>query len=153
MNTQPILEWMTFYLAQELYGVDILAVKEIRSPTLVTKIPLSSTEVMGAINLRGDIVPIIDLRRRLGLADIDDTTDTVFIILQYLDANKTKTLGIRVDSVADVVHIEPKDTDFRSQTDHASCVQALAESKQGSVALLSVAQLLQSDALHRNTES
>lgn len=135
-------EWMTFYLADELYAVDILTVKEIRSPTSVTRIPLASPDVMGAINLRGDIVPIIDLRQRLGLLACDDTQDTVFIIVQFLQAQQRKTLGMRVDAVADVIQMSERAIATQNQSEHNTCIAAIAESEQGSIALLDVSRLL-----------
>ncbi|WP_119394988.1 chemotaxis protein CheW [Salinibius halmophilus] len=135
-------EWMTFYLANELYAVDILSVKEIRSPSSVTRIPRAQKEVMGAINLRGDIVPIVDLRVRLGLPTSEDTQDTVFIIVQFEQGSKFKTLGIKVDAVADVVQMQGDQLHQQSQQEANSCIAAIAEHSQGSIALLAVHRLL-----------
>lgn len=139
---EPSVEWMTFYLSQELYAVDILAVKEIRSPSSVTRIPLSPPEIMGAINLRGDIVPIVDLRARLQLDPVADSEDTVFIIVQYQHNDRAKTLGMRVDAVADVIRVDQIEIDQQSHAESLSCVEAIAQHNQGSVALLNVKQLL-----------
>jgi purine-binding chemotaxis protein CheW len=96
-------EYLTFRLGDEEYGVDILRVQEIRSYDPVTRIANAPGFIKGVINLRGNIVPIVDMRVRLqlGLATYDPTT--VVIILNV----DTRTVGVVVDGVSDVVALKP----------------------------------------------
>jgi len=97
---------LTFALGQEVYGVDILRVKEIRGWSPVTRIPQSPDSVLGVLNLRGAIVPIIDLRVRLAMKSAEFNAVTVVIVLSLRIVNEQHECGIVVDSVRDVVDID-----------------------------------------------
>ena len=97
---------LTFSLGSEVYGVDILRVKEIRGWSPVTRLPQSSASVLGVLNLRGAIVPIIDLRVRFALKAADFTPVTVIIVLSLRTQGGQQECGIVVDNVNDVVDID-----------------------------------------------
>lgn len=101
--TAAPLQQLTFSLAGEEYGVDILAVREIRSWSRVTRIPQTPDYVLGVLNLRGAIVPVMDLRLRFGLQRESYGDDTVMIVV----AIGERLFGIVVDAVSDVVDIDP----------------------------------------------
>lgn len=103
-NTRQVL---TFALGSETYGVDILRVKEIRGWSPVTRIPQSPAAVLGVLNLRGAIVPIIDLRVRFALPSAEFTAVTVIIVLSLQTAQGQRECGIVVDHVRDVVDLAP----------------------------------------------
>ncbi|MCE1251701.1 MAG: chemotaxis protein CheW [Comamonadaceae bacterium] len=92
-------EFLVFHLGQEVYGVDILHVQEIRSYEAPTRLAHAPASVLGVINLRGVIVPIIDLRLQLGCEDLRYDDTTVVIVLNVAG----RVLGAVVDAVADVV--------------------------------------------------
>lgn len=96
---------LTFILAGEEYGVDILRVQEIKGWDSVTPIPNTPEHILGVINLRGTIVPIIDLRLRFGLDSIPYGPTTVVIMLKVVNDNRTRTMGIVVDGVSDVYNV------------------------------------------------
>ena len=96
---------LTFILAGEEYGVDILRVQEIKGWDTVTPIPNTPEHIRGVINLRGTIVPIIDLRMRFGLETIEYGATTVVIVLKVISNNKSRIMGIVVDGVSDVYNI------------------------------------------------
>jgi purine-binding chemotaxis protein CheW len=96
---------LTFALGQEVYGVDILRVKEIRGWSPVTRIPQSPAAVLGVLNLRGAIVPIIDLRVRFAMQTAEFNAVTVVIVLSLRTAEGQRECGIVVDNVRDVVDI------------------------------------------------
>lgn len=98
---------LTFLLGGETYGVDILRVKEIRGWSPVTRIPRSTEAVLGVLNLRGAIVPIIDLRVRFALRAAQFTPVTVIIVLSLHTADGQRECGIVVDSVRDVADVAP----------------------------------------------
>ncbi|GAB2525237.1 chemotaxis protein CheW [Lysobacter humi (ex Lee et al. 2017)] len=96
-------EYLTFTLGAEEYGVDILKAQEIRGYDQVTRLPGAPGFVKGAINLRGLIVPVVDMRLKFALsqATYDDTT--VMVVLSVAG----RTIGIVVDSVSDVIRLQP----------------------------------------------
>ncbi len=96
---------LTFRLGSETYGIDILRVKEIRGWTPVTQIPQSSSHVLGVLNLRGAVVPVIDLRRQFALDSAGFSPTTVTIVLSSQPDHGSQECGIVVDAVADVVDI------------------------------------------------
>jgi purine-binding chemotaxis protein CheW len=100
---------LTFCLGAETYGVDILRVQEIRGWSPVTRIPKSPPHVLGVLNLRGSIVPIVDLRVRFSLERAEFTPLTVIIVLSITTPNGRSEFGLVVDSVSDVVDIGTKD--------------------------------------------
>jgi purine-binding chemotaxis protein CheW len=109
MNTEAVNdsiadhEYLTFTLGDEEYGVDILKVQEIRGYDQVTRLPGAPDFVKGAINLRGLIVPVVDMRLKFQLsqATYDDTT--VMIVLSVAG----RTIGVVVDGVSDVLRLDP----------------------------------------------
>jgi purine-binding chemotaxis protein CheW len=98
-------EVLVFVLGGEEYGVDILKVQEIRGYEKVTPIPASPAYLKGVVNLRGIIVPVIDMRIKFGLADPQYDSFTVVIILRVAG----RVIGIVVDAVSDVVRLAPGD--------------------------------------------
>jgi purine-binding chemotaxis protein CheW len=98
---------LSFVLGRENYGVDILRVQEIRGWVAVTQIPNSPPDILGVINLRGDIVPIIDLRKKFALECVEYKSITVVIILAVRVRATSRQFGIVVDGVSDVIDIDP----------------------------------------------
>ncbi len=101
-------EYLTFLLQGEEYGVDILCVQEIRVWSSVTELPSKPSYMKGVINLRGVIIPIIDLRVRFGKEPLDYTEQTVTIILRQQSSERTMVVGIVVDAVSEVYKFDSK---------------------------------------------
>ncbi|TQV84175.1 chemotaxis protein CheW [Exilibacterium tricleocarpae] len=95
-------QYLTFIMAHEEYGVDILCVQEIRGWEAATPIPNAPSHIKGVINLRGTIVPIVDLRQCFGLEAIEYTAVTVVIVLKVETEKGSRIMGIVVDAVSDV---------------------------------------------------
>ena len=96
---------LTFTLGNETYGVDILRVQEIRGYSPVTRIPQSPAHVLGVLNLRGSIVPIVDLRMRFNLERAEYTPLTVIIVLSVESPVGRRDFGVVVDGVSDVIDV------------------------------------------------
>lgn len=94
-------QYLTFVLGEELYGVDILRVQEIKGYQKCTPIPNTPAFIKGVLNLRGTIVPIIDLRMKFGLPPVEPTMFTVVIVVVVKD----RIMGLVVDSVSEVMDI------------------------------------------------
>jgi purine-binding chemotaxis protein CheW len=103
-------QYLTFMLAGEEYGVDILRVQEIKGWDKVTRIPHTPSYVLGVINLRGAVVPILDLRRRFGLETIDFGPTTVVIVVRASCGRDDRTVGVVVDAVSEVYNVDASDT-------------------------------------------
>lgn len=103
-------QYLTFIMAGEEYGVDILAVQEIRGWEATTVVPNAPEYIKGVINLRGTIVPIMDLRSRFSLERVEYSPVTVVIILKVETERGERVMGIVVDAVSDVHSISDSDT-------------------------------------------
>ncbi len=114
-------ELLTFVLAGEEYGVDILRVQEIKGWDSVTNIPNTPEYIRGVINIRGSIVPIIDMRLRFNLEKKEYDATTVVIVLNVKGSNAAnRTMGIVVDAVSDVYNV-PLD-DVKASPDFGTAV-------------------------------
>ena len=102
-------QYLSFELAQEYYCVDILRVQEILGYTEMTRVPNTPEFVKGVLNLRGAIVPVVDLRSRFSLIKTEHGKTTVIVVLAVKTANREKVVGIIVDAVSDVLNITKND--------------------------------------------
>lgn len=109
-------QFLSFLIAEEEYGIEILKVQEIKSWGPYTPLPKSPDYVLGVINLRGAIVPIIDLRCRFGLPPTDYTPTTAVIIVRTGSSEHERIIGLVVDSVAEVYHLSPEAIQDVSET-------------------------------------
>ncbi len=100
---------LTFTLGEETYGVDILRVQEIRGYSTVTRIPQAPAHVLGVLNLRGSIVPIVDMRMRFQLDRAEYTPLTVIIVLSVESPAGRRDIGVVVDGVSDVIDVAVAD--------------------------------------------
>ncbi len=134
-------QFLTFQLGDELYGVDILRVQEIKGYTTVTKIPNTPPHIKGVLNLRGTIVPIIELRTKFGMPTIDYTMFTVIVVVVV----REKIIGLVVDAVSDVLNIDKNDIqpppEFGAKVD-VSFLNGIGKSGDKLVALLDMDRLL-----------
>ena len=144
------VQYLTFILAEEYYGVDILRVQEIKGWTPVTPIPNSPEYLRGVLNLRGAIVPIIDLRMRFNLDQTDYTATTVVIVLWIRSEGKERTLGIVVDGVSDVLNVSPdeiKPTPDFGTVVNTEYISGLSTVNEKMIMLLDVDRLLNMEEL------
>lgn len=102
-------QYLTFILADEEYGVEILRVQEIRGWTKVTPMPNQPSYLRGVINLRGNIVPIVDLRERFGIESMEYGTTTVVIVMRVESEGSERIMGIVVDAVSEVYTVNDSD--------------------------------------------
>lgn len=149
-------EYLTFVLNGEEFGVDILCVQEIRVWSSVTELPNKPNYIKGVINLRGVIIPIVDLRQRFGLAPLEYNEQTVTIILRTQKTQKPMVVGIVVDSVSEVYKFDKnsirKAPEFGNQID--SCfLKGLASVEDKLIILLETQTLLNQDELYSFNQS
>lgn len=143
-------QYLTFIMADEEYGVDILSVQEIRGWETVTPIPNAPSHVKGVINLRGTIVPIIDLRQRFGLKNVEYGPLTVVIVLKVATAKGSRIMGIVVDAVSDVYSLSVDDMKSAPDLgDHVNTlyIKGLVSVNSKMVILLDINELLGMDTI------
>jgi len=102
-------KYLTFTLADEEYGIGILRIKEIIGMMPITTIPQTPEFVKGVINLRGKVIPVVDLRLRFGMEAIDYTERTCIIVVEIEGQAEIVLIGIVVDAVSEVLNIKGED--------------------------------------------
>lgn len=105
-------QYLTFQLSEEIFALDIAKVREVLEYTKVTKVPQTPDMMIGVINLRGSVVPVIDLRLKFGMGMSERTVNTCIIIIEVSIDSEITLIGALVDSVKEVMdmdsdHIEP----------------------------------------------
>jgi purine-binding chemotaxis protein CheW len=98
-------KYLTFKLGPESYGIGILKVQEIIGMLAVTRMPRTPTYVRGVVNLRGKVIPVLDLRLKFGMEGRQDTDRTCIIVVQLQSAGSVITMGIIVDEVSEVLDV------------------------------------------------
>ncbi|MDY3555989.1 chemotaxis protein CheW [Gemmata sp. JC717] len=134
-------QFLTFRLRDEEYGVDLLRVQEIKGYSKVTALPNTPPEVRGVLNLRGAVIPIVDLRARFGLALTEYTPFTVIIVVTVAD----RSVGLLVDAVSDVLNVGANETvpppDLGTHADTA-LLTGIARDGQRLVSLINIDRLV-----------
>ena len=97
----PVLQWVTFRLENETYGINVMQVQEVLRYSEIAPVPGAPPYVLGIINLRGNVVTVIDTRLRFGLPTADTTDQTRIVIIEA----EGQVVGILVDAVAEVVYL------------------------------------------------
>ena len=134
-------EYLTFRLDQEEYGIDILKVQEIRGYEQPTRIANAPAFIKGVVNLRGTIVPIVDMRLKFNCAQADYNSFTVVIILNLRD----RVVGIVVDSVSDVMELSAENIRFAPDVESAidnGCILGLGSVGERMLILLDIEKLM-----------
>ena len=111
MNNSLINEsrqYLTFKLNEEIFGVDVAQVREILDYVKVTKVPQTPDFMCGVINLRGSVVPVVDMNLKFGMSQVERTVNTCIVVVEVNMDDSTTVIGALVDSVQEVFEIEPE---------------------------------------------
>lgn len=106
-SNDEVLQWVTYRLGDETYGINVMQVQEVLRHTEIAPVPGAPEYVLGIINLRGNVVTVIDTRTRFGLPPTDITDNTRIVIIE----SDEQVVGILVDSVAEVVYLRSSEID------------------------------------------
>ncbi len=139
-------KFLTFILGSEVYGIEILKVREIIKLMDITTVPRTPDYMKGVINLRGKVIPIVNLRSKFTMPEIEHTQETCIIVAEV---NKT-SIGIIVDSVSEVSNIKSGDIEeapHLGQDIDTNFILGLGKTKERIVILLDIALVLSSDEL------
>lgn len=110
-------EWLSFKLDNVIYAVDILRVIEIRTHEDMTRVPFAHPCVKGLINIRGAIIPIIDLKTRFLQGEVQTSRETVVLIATVKFSDTIKSVGFIVDQISEVLHIDQQELESNSEFD------------------------------------
>jgi purine-binding chemotaxis protein CheW len=141
-------KYLTFILGSGAFGIPILKVREIIRLLEITPIPRMPDYVRGVINLRGKIVPVIDLRMKFGLPNLSTTNRTCIIVVYVAMAEATKLMGLIVDALEEVYQISAEDLEPSPDFGKGTCahyIQNMAKTKGTVKALLNIDQIVQDD--------
>lgn len=108
MSDDPILQWVTFRLDNETYGINVMQVQEVLRYSDIAPVPGAPSYVLGIINLRGNVVTVIDTRQRFGLMPGEVTDNTRIVIIE----SDRQVVGILVDSVSEVVYLRQSEIEL-----------------------------------------
>lgn len=138
-------KYLTFSLGREDYGIPILQVREIIGMMEFTVIPKTPAYIKGVINLRGKIIPIMNLRAKFGMPEIEETEKTCIIVVEFKVNETTRPMGIIVDQVSDVVNID--ESEIEKALDYGATVDGdflmgLGKIKERVVMILNIEKIL-----------
>ncbi|HLP77538.1 MAG TPA: chemotaxis protein CheW [Candidatus Paceibacterota bacterium] len=143
-------KYLTFALQGEFYGIDVLKVREIIRLTQITSVPQMPSYVRGVINLRGKIIPVMDLRIHFGFPDAASTDQTCIVVVQVkLPDGKQTQMGLVVDAVEEVVNIaagEIEETPDFGTAISTNCIMGMAKIKGAVKTLLDIDQVIGGNA-------
>lgn len=140
---------LTFKLADEVYGVDIMSVREVLDFSSVTKVPHTPEYMVGVINLRGNVVPVVDLKKKFHIGSTVRTVNTCIIIVEVEIDGESTVLGALADSVQEVVDFENDSIEDAPKIGtqlNTAFIAGMAKKDNGFVIILNV------DAVFSNTE-
>jgi purine-binding chemotaxis protein CheW len=106
-STTQTTQYLTFKLTEEVFALDISRVREVMDFTTVTKVPETPDFMLGVINLRGSVVPVVDMRLKLGMEETRNSVNTCIIIAEIELDGESTTIGALADSVQEVMELDP----------------------------------------------
>jgi purine-binding chemotaxis protein CheW len=115
-ETEVSTQYLTFKLGEEIFALDVAEVREILDFTTVTKVPRTPTFMRGVINLRGSVVPVMDLRLKFGMSFTEKTVNSCIIVVEMTIEGNNVVIGVLADAVQEVIDLEPE------QIEPAPCI-------------------------------
>jgi purine-binding chemotaxis protein CheW len=145
------VKMLTFSLDNVFYGVDVNQVREVKNFEGATPVPCAPNYVKGVTNLRGEVVPVIDLRKRIGLSDKKENEDGIMVIVQ-----DKHPIGVIVDSVIEVLTLQKKDIETGPEnliTDRSDGIIGIAKHDKDLIVLMDIIKVLSNDNLGNMKEN
>ena len=106
-ETGKTIQYLAFRLGDEVYAVDVAKVREILDFPAITKVPRTPEFMRGVINLRGSVVPVVDMRLKFGMSRTEKSVNTCIVVVEALLENELTTIGALADSVQEVIELDP----------------------------------------------
>ncbi|MGL5291986.1 MAG: chemotaxis protein CheW [Vibrionaceae bacterium] len=145
-SNDDVLQWVTFMLGSETYGINVMQVREVLRHTEIAPVPGAPNHVLGIINLRGNVVTVLDMRTLFGLSPCEVTNETRVIVIE----SSTQVVGLMVDCVAEVVYLKSSEIDTTPTvgTDEGSkYIQGICNRNDNLLLLVNLNRLLTDDEL------
>ncbi|RKZ81047.1 MAG: chemotaxis protein CheW [Gammaproteobacteria bacterium] len=146
VENDPVLQWVTFHLEGETYGVNVMQVQEVLRVTEIAPVPGAPDHVIGIINLRGNVVTVIDSRRRFGLMPKEPDEPSRIIIVEV----NGNVIGMLVDSVAEVVYLHQSEIETApnvGKDDNSHYIQGISSRDDSLLILVDVNRLLSEEEI------
>lgn len=140
--------FLSFNLSTEIFAITVSKVLEVLEIQPVTKVPQAPDYIRGVINFRGDILPVIDTRRKFNMETVEDTPKTVIIVLDLVIYNKKLIVGIIADSVKDVIEISPsdvKEVPTLGSRYNSDFIEGMIKTESGFIMILNIEKIFTTD--------
>ena len=148
-------KYLTFFCGGETYGIPVLKVREIISMLPITQVPQVPTDMKGVINLRGKVIPVVDLRAKFSMPEIEATDSTCIVVVQIRGSEgQTKLIGLIVDAVEEVANIAQADIEPTPDFGGSISVQyilGMAKIKGSVKSLIDIDQIIAADTIEHLT--
>ena len=154
-DSQKAGKYLTFKLAEEEYGLEILKVKEIIGLMSITRVPRTPDYIRGVINLRGKVIPVMDLRTKFGMETTEDTEETCIIVVDVARGDHSVLMGILVDSVSEVLDIaaeEIEDAPSFGADVNTEFILGMGKTKDKVIILLNIDKVLETKEIETAAE-
>ncbi|MCD8491389.1 MAG: chemotaxis protein CheW [Geovibrio sp.] len=151
INDTGSCQVLTFKMGEEVFGVNIMSVREVLDYTNVTKVPQTPDFMRGVINLRGNVVPVIDLKLKFGMSATERTVNTCIIIVEVSLDGESAILGALADSVQEVVDFEKEFIEPAPRIGtqlNTEFIQGMAKKGEGFVIILNINKVFSADELN-----
>jgi purine-binding chemotaxis protein CheW len=150
-------KYLTFFLGGETYGIQVLKVREIISMLPITQVPQVPAYMKGVINLRGKVIPVVDLRARFFLESVEASSNTCIVVVQVRGTEgRIKLIGLIVDAVEEVANISQADIEPAPDFGGSISIQyilGMAKTKGSVKSLLDIDQIIAADTIERIGDS
>jgi len=105
-DQKEITQYLTFRLGREIFAIDVIQVREVLDLVQITKVPQTPRFMLGVINLRGSVVPVVDLRIKFGISETEKTRDTCVVVMEVPLEGEVSVIGALADSVEEVLELD-----------------------------------------------
>jgi purine-binding chemotaxis protein CheW len=151
MNNAEPQQYLTFMLSDETFATDVAKVREILELASITKVPQTPGYMCGVINLRGTVVPVVDLRLKFGMPATDRTVHTCIIVVEVAQGEETVVLGALADSVQEVVELEPSQIEPAPKIGsslNAECIEGMGKQNEKFIMILDMDKVFSAEELN-----
>jgi len=149
-----IHQFLTFSLGREMYAVKVRNIREVLEVVPITRVPGMPPFMNGVLNLRGSVVPVINLRKKFGMESVADTVETSIIIMEIEEGEESHLIGVIVDSVHEVMEIQPENIEPAPEMGlklDSRFIEGMTQREKGFLVLLDINRVLSSLEVSRVT--
>ncbi len=145
-----VTQYLTFKLDEETFALDVAKVREILDFTDITKVPRTPDFMRGVINLRGSVVPVIDMRLKFGMSRTEKTVNTCIVVTEVTTEGETTVLGALADSVQEVIDLEPEQIEPAPKIGtklNTDFIRGMGKHNEGFIMILDIDKVFSSDEI------